>query len=238
MLTSAAAMGSQRTQQPIVTGGSVIALKYAGGILVGADNHAMYGSMTRFDGVCRMSKVGVAGDTLLAAGGDYSDYQEMLKTIEAKAIQEYAADDGATMTPKALHHWLTRILYNRRSKVDPLWNSIVVAGYRNGEPYLGTSDLYGTMFTDNFYCTGLGANMALPLLRKNWRPDLSEAEARKMVEDCLRVLFYRDTRASCKVTIGKVDASGASVPEPITLETYWEFPEFIKGGGHRGDGSW
>ena len=31
-------------------------------------------------------------------------------------------DDGATMSPKELHHWLTRVMYNRRSKMDPLWN--------------------------------------------------------------------------------------------------------------------
>ena len=29
---------------------------------------------------------------------------------------------------QALHSWLTRVLYNRRSKFDPLWNTFVVAG--------------------------------------------------------------------------------------------------------------
>ena len=52
--------------------------------------------------------------------------------------------------------------------------------------------------------TGLGAHMALPLLRKSWREDLTEEEARKLLVDCMRVLFYRDTRASAKLTIGKV----------------------------------
>ena len=80
--------------------------------------------------------------------------------------------------------------------------------------------------------------MALPLLRAGWRDDLTEAEARKLLEDSMRVLFYRDTRASSKINIGKADATGVAVGEPFQLETYWEHPEFIKGGGHRGDGSW
>ena len=86
--------------------------------------------------------------------------------------------------------------------------------------------------------SGLGAHMALPLIRKDWRPDLSEAEARKLLEDCMRVLFYRDTRACSTIQIGKVDATGSSISAPTKLDTYWEHPEFIKGGGHRGDGSW
>jgi len=222
----------------MVTGGSVVALKYAGGVLVATDSVASYGSLARFDGVCRMSPVGSAGDTLLAAGGDYSDYQQMLKIIEAKAIADYTLDDGASLSPSMLHHWLTRIMYQRRSKMDPLWNSIVIAGFRNGEPYLGTSDLYGTMYTDDFIATGLGAHMALPLLRKGWSPTLTEAEATALLTDAMRVLFYRDTRASAKITIGKVDGSGSTVSEPFTLETYWEYPEFVRGGGHLGDGSW
>ena len=111
-----------RTQSPMVTGGSVVALKYAGGVMVATDTIASYGSLARFEGVVRMSTVGIANDTLLAAGGDYSDYQQMLKIIDLRATQEYAMDDGASMSPSALHHWLTRILYQRRSKMDPLWN--------------------------------------------------------------------------------------------------------------------
>lgn len=80
--------------------------------------------------------------------------------------------------------------------------------------------------------------MALPLLRDGWREDLTEAQARKLLEDSMRVLFYRDTRASAKINIGKADASGCTVSEPQMLDTYWEHPEFIRGGGHLGDGSW
>ena len=50
--------------------------------------------------------------------------------------------------------------------------------------------------------------------------------------------FYRSTTAGSKITIGKADASGASVAPPLSLETYWEHPAFVRGGGHLGDGSW
>ena len=69
-----------------------------------------------------MKVVGVAQDTVLAAGGDISDYQQMLKMIDAAAAEEYAINDGASMSASAMHQWLTRSMYNRRSKMDPLWN--------------------------------------------------------------------------------------------------------------------
>mmetsp|Transcript_50267 Transcript_50267/g.107377 ORF Transcript_50267/g.107377 Transcript_50267/m.107377 type:complete len:237 (-) Transcript_50267:520-1230(-) len=228
---------SKRTTQPMVVGGSICGVKYAGGVMVAADTLASYGSLARYEGVERIAQVGIAKDTLLAAGGDHSDYQYMLKIIEAKATQEYVMDDGATMPPSALHSWLTRIMYQRRSKMDPLWNSIIVAGFKGGKPYLGSSNMYGTAFEDNYMASGLGAHLALPLMRKAWREDLSEEEARKLLEDCCRVLFYRDTRASAYITIGKADATGSSICKPFMLDTYWEHPQFING-NVGGDGSW
>ena len=57
---------SQRTANPIVTGGSVVGVKYNGGILVAADTLASYGSLARFEGVERIAQIGDAGDTLLS----------------------------------------------------------------------------------------------------------------------------------------------------------------------------
>jgi len=227
-----------RTTYPMVTGGSVVAMKYAGGVLVATDTLASYGSLARYDGISRMAKVGIANDTLLAAGGDYSDYQAIIKMIEQKSVAEFAMDDGSSLSASALHHWLTRVMYNRRSKMDPLWNSVVIAGFRGGKAYLGSSDMYGTMFEDDFVGTGLGGHLAIPLIRKGWREDMPEEEARKLLTDCMRVLFYRDTRASSEIQIGVVSAAGSTVGEPFKIDTFWEHPEFVRGGGHLGDGSW
>ena len=142
---------SQRTTYPSVTGGSVVAVKYNGGVLVAADTIMSYGTLAKFDGVVRMAPVGAKGQVLLSAGGDYSDYQQMLKIINSSAVEEYTMDDGAVMSASAMHHWLTRIMYQRRSKMDPLWNAVVIAGVGgDGQSYLGTTDMYGTMYADNF----------------------------------------------------------------------------------------
>lgn len=45
---------------------------------------------------------------------------------------EFCADDGVKTNAAELHSFLTRVMYNRRNKQDPLWNSLVVAGIEDG----------------------------------------------------------------------------------------------------------
>ena len=73
-----------------------------------------------------------------------------------------------------------------------------------GCSYVGYVDLYGTAFADDFAATGFGTHVALPIIRERWRAGLSEGEARAVLEDCVRVLWYRDTRALNKITLAKV----------------------------------
>lgn len=46
-------------------------------------------------------------------------------------------DDGNSLGPKEVHSYLTRVMYNRRNKFNPLWNSLVLGGVKNGQKYLG-----------------------------------------------------------------------------------------------------
>jgi hypothetical protein len=77
-----------------------------------------------------------------------------------------------------------------------LGNPILISSFS----FLGYIDMVGTSFTENHIATGYGAHIAIPLLRKSWRPDLTRDEAKKLLDDCMRVLFYRDARALNKVS--------------------------------------
>merc|ERR1712038_264739 len=110
------------TQSPVTTGSSVIAMKYDGGVVIAADTLGSYGSLARFTEIQRVIKVNET--TIVGAGGDFADFQFLSDIIKQKQIDEECADDGFNLKPKALHCWLTRVLYNRRSKFDPLWNAL------------------------------------------------------------------------------------------------------------------
>ncbi|KAJ9077027.1 Proteasome subunit beta type-7 [Entomophthora muscae] len=220
------------TQQPIVTGTSVIGIKYKDGVMLAADCLASYGSLARFKDVRRLHKV--APTTILGAGGDMSDFQSVQHMLRQLMVSESNHDDGHTLGTANIYEYMCRLMYSRRTKMNPLWNSFVIGGVDNGEGFLGFVDLRGTHYTSPTIATGFGAYLAQPILRKatEERDDLlSEEEARKVIDDCLRVLFYRDARSMNKMQIAKITAEGAEISEPFSLETEWGFAEQVRGYG-------
>jgi 20S proteasome subunit beta 7 len=120
------------------------------------------------------------------------------------------------------------VAYNKRNKMNPLYNRLIVAGFKDGQSHLGYVDLYGTTFSDDYIATGYGNYMALPLIRDRWRADMSEGEARALLEDCMRVLWYRDTRALNKIQLAKISAEGTVISEPYSVDCKWDFRSFVQ----------
>lgn len=218
---------SKRTLQPIVTGTSVLGIRYEGGVMLAADTLGSYGSLARFRSLERLRKVGKY--TVVAGSGEYSDYQFIMEELQKLIDRDFCMDDGHELTPKEIHQYLVRVMYARRNRFDPLWNSIVVAGVRDGKSFLGLVDLVGTHFEDNTVATGYGAYLAQPLLRKEWdekQGKLTKEDARRVLEASLKVLFYRDCRALNKIQIATIEESGVEISEPYSLDTEWSYKGF------------
>ncbi|KAF2141793.1 uncharacterized protein K452DRAFT_298458 [Aplosporella prunicola CBS 121167] len=244
----------QHTQQPIVTGTSVVAVKYKDGVVIAADNLASYGSLARFTDVKRLRKFNERA--VIGFGGDVSDMQYLDRLLTSVSIREdYNAAQGSsdategedastetnntpTLHAKNLHTYLSKVLYKRRSDFNPLWNHVLVAGL-DGEarPFLASADLLGTTFSAPALATGFGAHLAVPVLRRvvpdeKAAEQLTREQAIQTVKDCMKVLFYRDARSLDKYSIAVVEAAGVELKENEKLENQsWEFAERIRGYG-------
>jgi len=207
------------TTDPIVTGTSVLAVKYKDGVAMIADTLASYGSLARFRTEQRMEALG--NNVLIGATGDLSDFQWVMRHLEEQRTASDIQDDGHSLSPKSVHSFLTRLMYNRRNKMEPLWDYFVVAGFWNGQSHLGVSDLRGGSFDDDTIATGYGNFIARPLMRKGWRADLSLEEARSLLEGCMRVLYYRDARSYNRLQFATVTANGVTISKPYELTTDW-----------------
>lgn len=53
--------------------------------------------------------------------------------VNVLRIKEYNADDGHTLATHNIYEYLWRVMYNRRSKMNPLWNTFVLGGVNKGE---------------------------------------------------------------------------------------------------------
>lgn len=237
---------SQRTTRPIVTGTSVLGITYKNGVMLAADTLCSYGSMAKYKDARRLRVVN--SHTVLGGGGEYSDFQAICDLLERNTLENrctsdslYDDEEDEEDAPE-VWNYLRAVMYNRRNKMNPLWNDLIVGGFdpAKGEPFLGLVDKIGTAYTDNIVATGFGSYLAIPLMREKWRPDMEEGEARALLEDCMRVLFYRDCRALNRIQIAKVEmgeSKKALVSEPFEIETSWDSPSFIQPRGQLdGDG--
>lgn len=43
-------------------------------------------------------------------------------------------DDNSTLTAAATYNFLRSWLYNQRTKMEPLWNTLVVIGFEDNKP--------------------------------------------------------------------------------------------------------
>lgn len=232
----------EHTQQPITTGSSILAIKYKDGVIICGDTMCSYGNSLKFPNTQRLHLVG--NNTIVGASGEISDFQYIQRLLEDADEEDWANQDGSRLGPKQVSSYLGRVLYNRRSKQNPLWNQLLIGGYKNGAHHLGYVDLQGTAFEEDFIATGFGMHLAMPILRKagengRWK-NLDEKAAKAVMEECLKLCFYRDCKASCNVQFAVSNAKGVVIEEPYRLDTHWTHPTWMKPGREvtQGTQSW
>ncbi|KAI1489546.1 20S proteasome subunit [Biscogniauxia mediterranea] len=228
---------NQHTQSPIVTGTSVVAMKFKDGVVMAADNLASYGSLARFTDVKRIRTF--ADTSVIGFGGDVSDMQYLDRHLTELGIDEaYQSEAGHTLNARNLHKYLSKLLYHRRSKFDPLWNHLLVAGLdEESRPFLAAADLLGTTFTSPSLATGFGSMLAQPIMRR-YVPDeaavagVSREQAVEVIRECMKVLYYRDARSHDTYSLAVVTKDGIELRENEKLEQQrWAFADRIKGYG-------
>ncbi|CAI2003811.1 hypothetical protein SEUBUCD646_0F01130 [Saccharomyces eubayanus] len=240
-IANAGASPMVNTQQPIVTGTSVISMKYDNGVIIAADNLGSYGSLLRFNGVERLIPVGE--NTIVGISGDISDMQHIEKLLEdlvtENAYDNPLADSEEALEPSHVFEYLATVMYQRRSKMNPLWNAIIVAGVEsNGDQFLRYVNLLGVTYSSPTLATGFGAHMANPLLRKvvdreSDIPKTTLQTAEEAIVNAMKVLYYRDARSSRSFSLAIIDKkTGLTFKKNLQVENMkWDFARDIKGYG-------
>ena len=165
--------------------------------------------------------------------------QYLDRLLNSVDVNENYSSPGYSLNAKNLHTYLSKVMYKRRSDINPLWNQMLVAGLDgDDQPFLSSVDLLGTTFSSRTLATGFGAHLAQPLLRKVADDESKVAEvtrekAVEAVRECMKVLFYRDARSMDRYSIAVVTKEGGvELKEDEQLEGQsWAFAETIRGYG-------
>lgn len=71
---------------------------------------------------------------MVGAGGDMSDFQYLQHILDDLIIdEEINTQDNHKLGPAEVHEYLSNVMYARRSKINPLWNSLLVGGVKDGK---------------------------------------------------------------------------------------------------------
>ena len=106
-----------------------------------------------------MRRLKPVGDfTVVGASGDMSDFQYISQMLDNEVyeysfisflvvshiqfllcpcrIDEFEHADGHALAPSHIYEFLCRVMYGRRSQSNPLWNSLIVGGFKDGKSYV------------------------------------------------------------------------------------------------------
>nr|XP_017100883.2 proteasome subunit beta type-4-like [Drosophila bipectinata] len=228
--TTPGRFGTKHNTAAITTGSSVIGVRFDEGVLMAADTLVSYGNMARYQNVDRIFMINK--NILLGGCGDFADVQSIKRGIEQKIVEDQCNGDDIEMKPKALGQWMTRVLYERRTRMNPLLVDVVLGGLdQQGKPYLANVDLRGRSHNDFVVATGFARHLTIPFIRgaKPKDREFTLEEAHEMIKRSMQILYYRDTRNNSQYTVGVCTTKKCSVEGPYQVAENWSFAAGIKG---------
>jgi len=219
--------GKQYASGPITTGTSIIGVQYDKGVIIAGDLLVSYGNLARYHNVDRVFQINE--NIILGITGDYADFQFLKQLIDETILADFSTDDKIALKPKDLYTWLTRVLYNRRSRFNPLWLDMVVGGMQYDEPFLGHINLRGRAYTNNVIATGFGTHLALPIMREySEKGPIDETTAQELIKKSMEILFYRDCRGYPRYSQANINDRGCTVSKH-DVDQNWEVAYRIQG---------
>jgi 20S proteasome subunit beta 7 len=137
---------------------AIMAVKYDGGILLASDKMVCYGTSLFYSDFSHFETL--SSRILVGCSGELSDFQELVKVLKQVIAAQECRSEGQTCYPAEIQNYITRYLYQRRTKMNPLCVKVVLAGInRDGTTFLGVTDMYGTSWQDDIICTGMAAHI-------------------------------------------------------------------------------
>jgi len=171
----------------VKTGTTIMAVRFDGGVVLGADTRTSTGDYVANRASRKISKV--HDKIFVCRCGSAADTQALTGFV-MNYLTQHATELGETPTVNTAANLFRMIAYNNK---DNLMAGLLVAGYdekRGGQVY--SIPLGGTLHPVNFAVDGSGSGYISGYVDANYRPNMTKAEALSFVQKCVAHAMARD----------------------------------------------
>jgi proteasome beta subunit len=168
-------------------GATAVGIKVKDGIVLAAEKRMSYGGFIMSKAAKKVFKV---GDRMgMACAGLYADMQAIARILENE-VRYYELSNKRKMKVRSAARLLGLILYS--NKLFPLLTETIFGGY-DDEPRIFVLDPVGSVIEERYSAVGTGAPLAMALLDKEYKEDMTLEEAEKLAIDSITVATARDS---------------------------------------------
>ncbi|KAM0686295.1 Proteasome subunit beta type-7 [Conglomerata obtusa] len=205
-----------------VTTSSILAFKYKNGIITASDTQGSGGSLSKYKNLTRTYSI--TKKCIISYSGEYSDIQNLHNSLKYELLQ-----DSRTIDPQGIFKLVQRVLYTKRSRLEPLNVFCIISGVKEGHVndsyFLGAVNHLGNFYSSDVISNGLGSYLILPFLRDRVQgrvDEIDREEAICIMKEAVTVALYRDCMSINCFHFGIVEDDFCEVMEPIKIETNWD----------------
>ena len=212
----------KEVQSPITTTNSIIAAKYNDGIILASDRVVSYGSCFKFSDVSHFAQL--TPNVVIGCTGELADFQELVDILKSVLVEEECKNNGQPLEPSEISNYIKRLMYQRRSKMNPFVMKCVLAGVdKNSNKLLTCTDLYGIQWADDTVATGYGAYMQglqIPNVLK--KENVSREDVINAIKDVMVGLMARHSTMIGPIEFVDVTKDGIKFLDPVEIQPNWD----------------
>lgn len=190
--------------------GTVVGLKYDGGIALASDSRATAEYLVRSKKVRKIFEI---QDNIGAAvSGSAGDAQRLIDTMTSES-NLYRIRREKPMPPKSLARLTANIFHSQR--LFPYIVSLILAGIgEDGAKLYFLDPAGGQLEEKKFASAGTGSSVAYGVLEQNYEEGLDDQDALELAAQSIQQAIERDAATGDSVIVAKVDGEGfQEIPE-------------------------
>ena len=176
-------------------GATAVGISYDHGVVLASEKRVSYGNFV----VNKNTKktFPVTDQVGATCAGMIADMQILVRQVEALA-KIRKLETRRNVAPNSVAKMMSVIMFERR--FFPLLTQVIVGGV-DDKPQIYTLDPLGSVLPDDYAAVGTGAEMALGVIDSEYRPEMSEQNARDLAVKAIKSSIQRDSSSGDGIDI-------------------------------------